>query len=150
MQIVYGRHDLTGQVFGRLTALRPTAAESTEATWLCQCECGNRKAVRSSTLRNGTTRSCGCLRAEQYESRKGKPCVTLPTLPQMATTRKGHKVVNLRYASEKKSSAVLGEIPEIGPETHTWSRRGLHRYTESLDIFKYQTRPRYIEYKPKE
>jgi len=29
--------------------------------WLCQCDCGNTTIVRSSNLRGGLTKSCGCL-----------------------------------------------------------------------------------------
>lgn len=32
--------------------------------WLCRCECGNTTLVRSSSLLNGTTRSCGCLHVD--------------------------------------------------------------------------------------
>lgn len=38
------------------------------ATWMCKCKiCGRKFITRGSTLRNGTTRSCGCMhsRGEQ-------------------------------------------------------------------------------------
>lgn len=53
--------DLTGQRFGRLQALvlaprsRPGNRE-----WLCMCDCGVEKLVRSDRLRSGETISCGC------------------------------------------------------------------------------------------
>jgi hypothetical protein len=30
--------------------------------WWCVCDCGESKAIRGASLRNGETRSCGCLR----------------------------------------------------------------------------------------
>lgn len=35
-----------------------------EITWLCECVCGKRKVVNGATLRNGTSKSCGCMRTE--------------------------------------------------------------------------------------
>jgi len=32
--------------------------------YLCQCDCGKRVVVRSSSLRSGNTRSCGCIHDE--------------------------------------------------------------------------------------
>ncbi len=59
--------DLTGELYGKLTVLEQ--AESirspsgrTLKMWLCGCECGEVKEVRQSQLRNGGTKSCGCLR----------------------------------------------------------------------------------------
>lgn len=58
--------DLTGQRFGRLTAISPTYERGPhrEILWRCRCDCGNETVVRGTTLRNGETRSCGCLRLE--------------------------------------------------------------------------------------
>lgn len=62
------RLDLTGQKFGKLTALyvdeeymekyRPK--ENTRAYWKCQCECGNLHTVSADCLTRGETTSCGC------------------------------------------------------------------------------------------
>lgn len=56
------KKDLTGQVFGRLTALHPTEKRiSGYVVWQCQCECGNFKEATSASLIRGYTQSCGCL-----------------------------------------------------------------------------------------
>lgn len=37
--------------------------------YLCQCECGNIKWIRSDSLKNGDTKSCGCLaKATQFKT----------------------------------------------------------------------------------
>lgn len=57
--------DLTGQVFGRLTVIeRGTNSSDGKARWLCRCTCGNTTLVTGRLLRNGHTKSCGCLSAE--------------------------------------------------------------------------------------
>jgi hypothetical protein len=53
--------DLSGQRFGRLTAIRYIKAEK---KWECLCDCGTTKIVKTMLLRSGKTRSCGCLRRE--------------------------------------------------------------------------------------
>lgn len=60
--------DLTGQVFGRLTVLHRAQGvkKKGRAAWECRCECGNTKVVIGKDLRNGKTKSCGCLRGEQF------------------------------------------------------------------------------------
>lgn len=57
------RIDLTGQKFDRLTVIKifPKDDKYKRKFWLCKCECGNEKIIPTGSLRNGLTRSCGCL-----------------------------------------------------------------------------------------
>lgn len=54
--------DLKGQVFGKLTVVEFSHSDG-RSYWLCKCECGKTKTVRSSSLRRKKrpVRSCGCL-----------------------------------------------------------------------------------------
>jgi hypothetical protein len=66
------RMDLTGQKFGRLTALSLVGTKSTGAKatiWKCRCDCGKETIVSAGSLRNGATKSCGCFRAELNKRR---------------------------------------------------------------------------------
>ena len=60
--------DITGQRFGRLTAIKLIPKEertwsNKERAWLCKCDCGNEVIVRQRSLRSTRmTKSCGCLR----------------------------------------------------------------------------------------
>lgn len=60
--------DLTGQTFGRLTALSRAGSrqwrQGKVATWNVACECGATTVVAGVSLRKGITNSCGCLAAE--------------------------------------------------------------------------------------
>lgn len=63
--------DLTGKVFGRLTVIKEDKPKGDNRMFLCQCSCGNKTSVYMNSLRNGTTKSCGCLRDERAsETRK--------------------------------------------------------------------------------
>lgn len=63
------RKDMTGQKFGRLTVIKYAYSDKHHnAVWQCQCECGNIIEVRGDTLRNGNTKSCGCLCTTHHKS----------------------------------------------------------------------------------
>jgi hypothetical protein len=52
--------DLTGQKFGKLTVLGLDRMEK-RSYWKCICDCGTEKIVPVHRLKNGETKSCGCL-----------------------------------------------------------------------------------------
>ena len=53
--------DLTGQKFGKLTALKKVPSRNKKTYWLCECECGTQKEIQTSHLTSGFIKSCGCL-----------------------------------------------------------------------------------------
>lgn len=61
-----GIKNLLGQRFGRLIVIK--RAENNkygQAMWICKCDCGKiTKPINGNSLRNGATKSCGCLRKE--------------------------------------------------------------------------------------
>lgn len=59
-------NNLTGKKFGRLTVIEDSGKRSGgKVVWLCLCDCGNKKLVRSNNLISGNTKSCGCFRKEK-------------------------------------------------------------------------------------
>lgn len=53
--------DLTGQSFGRLTAISvDPVRRNGRIYWLCSCSCGESKSVAALSLVKGVSRSCGC------------------------------------------------------------------------------------------
>lgn len=52
--------DLTGQCFGHWKVLERANKKGKQAYWVCMCDCGVVKVVGASSLRNGTSKSCGC------------------------------------------------------------------------------------------
>ena len=77
------RKDITGQRFGKLTAIAPTDKRSGgSVVRKCQCDCGNECEVRGSSLRSGSTQSCGCLNGNKVDltgQRFGKLTAIEPT-----------------------------------------------------------------------
>ena len=62
--------DLTGKRFGRLVVIEKLESDKHKSPkWLCKCDCGELKVVTGPHLRNGATRSCGCLRRETVAER---------------------------------------------------------------------------------
>lgn len=57
--------DITGQRFGRLKVIELVSKNNRGQTrWLCECICKNERIVQGSNLKNGNTKSCGCLPKE--------------------------------------------------------------------------------------
>lgn len=59
-------NEIAGKKFGKLLAIRPTDKRNNagRVIWECKCDCGNPNPifVSSSSLKNGNTQSCGCLK----------------------------------------------------------------------------------------
>lgn len=53
--------DITGQRYGRLVVQGPVAAIKRKYHWHCICDCGTSCEVSMYNLKNGNTKSCGCL-----------------------------------------------------------------------------------------
>lgn len=56
--------DLTGRRYGRFTVIKISSIGCGPTKWHCRCDCGNERIVDGCRLKNGTSRSCGCLRSE--------------------------------------------------------------------------------------
>lgn len=62
------RLELTGQRFERLTVIEFSHVdERGKACWLCVCDCGKEIITLGSTLKDGHTKSCGCLQKQRLK-----------------------------------------------------------------------------------
>ena len=52
----------SGNKFNRWTVIKFDVYKNHVRYWLCKCDCGNIKVVRSTELLRGHTTSCGCLK----------------------------------------------------------------------------------------
>lgn len=63
--------DLTNQKFHKLTVIRRGPNSKKITRWYCDCDCGSKDVLVSrSSLINGTTKSCGCLKRETIRKLK--------------------------------------------------------------------------------
>jgi hypothetical protein len=58
--------DLSGLKFNRLLVINEAFVRNQAHYWNCKCDCGTEKIINGSKLKNGRTKSCGCL---QFENR---------------------------------------------------------------------------------
>ena len=64
--------DLTGQRFGRLTAIRKSETnKQKQISWVCECDCGRQTEATGGSLRSGHTKSCGCYNRDRAKERAG-------------------------------------------------------------------------------
>ena len=62
-----------GNKYGRLTVISRAENKYNKPAWLCACDCGKETVVGGCSLRNGGSKSCGCLQKERAsETHKGK------------------------------------------------------------------------------
>jgi hypothetical protein len=68
------RRDIAGLRVGRLTVESPApnarGGTRLRTAWWCRCDCGGRKAIATTSLVYGLTRSCGCLYKVEGEGRR--------------------------------------------------------------------------------
>ena len=76
--------DLTGKIFGRWRVIsRADDTHYKHPQWLCICDCGNKKIVKSQTLRDGQSKSCGCLNRDVQRQK----CIDRNTSHGLSKTR---------------------------------------------------------------
>ena len=54
---------MIGKRFGNLIVIQEDKEKDTDGSYkyICQCDCGNIKSISGCSLRDGTTKSCGCI-----------------------------------------------------------------------------------------
>lgn len=72
------RIDLTGQNFGMWTALKYLGNQY----YLCRCECGTEREIYAGNLRDGKTKSCGCINRDNFIGKKIGRLTVLRKLPK--------------------------------------------------------------------
>ena len=61
--------DVTGEKYGRLTAIEPLQKLGKKTVWVFVCACGVVKSLQLEKVRDGRVSSCGCLRKELTAAR---------------------------------------------------------------------------------
>lgn len=63
---------IVGKKYGKLTVLNYVGLIDGMATYNCDCDCGRNTNVPLVRLKNGNTKSCGCLQADKSKQRWGQ------------------------------------------------------------------------------
>ena len=102
------RLDLSGQRFGRLTVIAPAENIGRRTAWLCHCDCGGERIVKTVHLREGKVTSCGCAKEKHSASALGLHYVdgTCVEMLRANTKRRNNK------------SGVVGVVWR--PESRRW------------------------------
>ena len=64
------RVNLKGKRFGKLTVIEFSRVKDGRTYWECKCDCGNECEAQTQLLRDGRTKSCGCLVHEPSKTSK--------------------------------------------------------------------------------
>lgn len=90
--------NLVNQKFGKLMVIGFAGMNShRQSMWYCVCDCGNEITMIGSRLKNGHTRSCGCLRNEFRKLPEG-----------VATLRSDYRI----YKQNAKRKGLVFELSE--------------------------------------
>jgi len=89
--------DLSGKIFGKLTAIKRVENKNQRPAFLCKCSCGNEKVVMSQSLRNGTVKSCGCLLKRHGKNHFSWEGYEEISLSFFSVIEKGAKTRNLAF-----------------------------------------------------
>lgn len=76
--------NLLNQKFGRLTVIAHAENIKRDTAWICKCDCGKTKIIKTKYLRGGGSKSCGCLmidmakelNKQKKEKRKFEPYIS--------------------------------------------------------------------------
>jgi len=95
---------MAGQVFGRWTVVEPEGSVKGQPGALCECSCGTRRMVSVNNLVHGRTKSCGCLKKQNFDQRTDHP----PSPRQTTEQRRAAGLCTRCGVSFEPSSAKNG------------------------------------------
>lgn len=97
--------DITGQKFGKLTAIERMPSRNGKTYWKCKCECGTIKEVQTGHLKSGAIQSCGGTQCQQQKIKYCEICgKEFNIISINATTRKYCYECSPPYLNNNNSS----------------------------------------------
>lgn len=86
------RIDISGEKYGRWTAIKEVEQRGNVRYYLCECKCGTKKEVSMTSLRAGGTFSCGC---------------AIKTRPSDLTDKKFDRLTAISPTNERRNKKVV-------------------------------------------
>lgn len=144
----------SGERYGRLTIVKEIE-NSRPRKILCKCDCGNHTTVLLSSLRNGNTRSCGCLSRELASKRVSKDLIgkrfgRLIVIKKVGTTKDNRVIWRCKCDCGNESDVITtaltsGNTTSCGCkviETSKINARKLHsQRVDGADVFLLKKKP---------
>lgn len=124
--------NLEGQIFGKLTAIKPIGITKwRNIIWLCLCECGQNVEVRAGNLKSGNTSTCGCVGILRLK--KDKDALALLRIGPKNGSWKGgmpsckicKKILSMRNSKTKTCASCNGKVL-VGPLSSNWKGGKTH------------------------
>lgn len=116
--------DLTGKMFGQMTAINCIGSVNNQRVWRCQCSCGSFVEIEAYKLNTGKYQSCGCLRAIKTSERRridisGQRFGSLVATSANAERKQGHIMWNCAcdcggFKTVKCSDLRSGHVTSCG------------------------------------
>lgn len=131
------RRDLTGERFGRLTALERLDEKSgRNYLWRCRCDCGKEIKVRGNALTSGNTTSCGCAKTDALQERA----------KDIAGRRFG-RLTAQHPTGERRNGSVLWDcVCDCGKEVRYTYNELMHCHIRSCGCGQHSSHPLPLHY----
>lgn len=80
-----------GDKINHWTIIDTAPSRNNQTCWLCKCDCGNERIVRSNDLINNKSKSCGCVKSPspRLKDETGKIYGRLTVLSRAENTKAG-------------------------------------------------------------
>lgn len=103
------KRDLLGCRFGKLVVIDKADNIGTKTAWLCKCDCGQRKAIKTANLVKGGANSCGCQVNYNKSNLIGKTFGRLTVISVLGVSNK-HKHYLCRCSCGKEACVDGGNL----------------------------------------
>lgn len=121
------KENLINQRFGRLQVIEPCENINGRTAWLCQCDCGKKVKIISKSLKNGNTKSCGCLHKELVSKQFSKDI----------TNQRFGNLVAISPTSERRHGSIVWKCQcDCGSEHYTTTEQLLAGHCISCGCIK--------------
>ena len=127
---------MTGLKIDRWKVISFAGIKNRRAYWLCECECGNQSEILGSNLRNGNSKSCGCLKHDLNILRSTKHNLSRSRIYQIWADMKqrcynAKEIEYIRYGA--RGITVCDEWINSFEKFNTWAMANGYREDLTID-----------------
>ena len=97
------KKNLVGKQFGKLIVKSLSNIGKHGKEYLCECECGNEKVIRGSTLTSGSVFGCGCQRGKQNIGKKHESFA----VSKIGEIHNRLKIVDVEYVEKRNQYYMI-------------------------------------------